>query len=286
MAVQSNFEYLFELYQRQASVGRYKQFEGSLSVDSILASPWILKAALGKVVDTGAGPYTHTFSRNPIGTSNTVALPPMTVEAGTILPAANIVRTFSGTVVKSLRMSGAVNDWIKLTTDMFFTQEQTVTTTLSANPGPDTFNPFIFADVTLSTWTGSAYTVVAEIQNFDITLNNNILPVYGLNSRYAVEVLAQQFEADLKFTAVFKDTVFLNDFLNGTSIANGASPSYKAVFTAPDATIFELDGLTNAYVSDFGVRGFEPNALILEDATLMTVDAQAIATNGTAVSPK
>ena len=292
MSVQSNFEYLYELYQRQASVGRYKQFEGSLSIDSILASPWIFKAALGKVTDGGsAGAYTHTFARLASGTTGMCALPPMTVEAGEMLPSGNVVRTFSGAVVKSLRMSGAVNDWIKLTTDMFFAQEQTVGNTLNTNTGPDSFQPFIFADGTLSIYTGGAWTAVAEIQNVDLTMNNNILPIYGLNSRFAVEVLAQQFETDLKMTVVFKDATYLSDFLGQTALSTAtstggtANTAYQALFTATDGTKVEFDGTTLAYVSDFGVRGFEPNALILEDVSVQTVDAAVVATDTTQTSP-
>lgn len=285
MSVQSNFEYLYELAQRQASVGRYKQFEGSLSIDSILSSPWIMKAAFGKVTDAGSpGAYTHTFTRQTAAPS-LAALPSFTTEAGMALPSGNQVRTFSGCVVKSMRMSGAVNDWIKTTTDIFFATEQTIGTSMSANVGPDSFQPFIFADGTLSLWTGAGFTPIGEIQNFDVSLNNNILPVYGIGDAHAVEVLAQAFNVELKFTCVFKSAFYLNYFLNQINLTGSGGTLYKAAFTATDGTVFELDGLTGGYVQDHGIRGYEPNALILEDVTLTTIDAQAVATNTIQTTP-
>ena len=289
MSVTSNFEYLYELYQRTASVGRYKQFEGSLTVESVMASPWVFNFLFGQDVVTGSSTYTHTFSR-PTGTAGTQAsLPSMAIQGGFTPVAANVVREFTGCVVKSVQMAGAVNDWVKLTTDMFFAQEQTPVTTLNTNTGPDSFAPFIFADGTLyipGPATGG--TAIAEVQNFTITMNNNLIPVYGINGsagtgRFALEVLAQNFTVDLKCSLVFQNSTLLSDFLGMTNVSS--TYPFAVKFTATDSTTVELDGLTGGYITDFGVTGVEPNALVLEDVTLQAIDAKVIATNTTASMP-
>lgn len=262
-----NPELIFELGERPALASVFKQFDGSLSLEWILASPWFFKGLMGSVSTTGTGPYTHTYSKTKLPQT-------MEVEVGVSASGANVVRNFKGVVFSSATLTAAQSEVVRVRAEMVYADE-TVTTPTSV-PGAivDSFVPFAFQHATLELPTG---TTLGEVQSFELTINNNALLVYGLGDPKAVSGIWQAFEATGRLTITLKNATFLNYLRSEVSTAK------LTISTATDNKIeINMSGLV------FGEHSvsIEPNALIVEDLPIAVRDITSIvAVNNTGTHP-
>lgn len=296
-----NFELLYELNQRNPSGGVFKQFDGTFSVESVLASPWLFKALMGTVTDTslGGGSFAHLFQR-------TKTLPSFAAQLGFAASGGNITKTVLGGVCKSMTITAAVNEMIKARFDGFYALESEANTIGSSSV--DAFSAFSFAGGTLTI----GGITIGEVQSFEVTIDNSTDPVYQLSNQFANEVIAKQFVVSAKLDVTFKNANDLTAFTGlsstygtpvygtptATTQGTAITGTTKLALTAVDGSTIEIDlGGTSyvaytgapaftatAYITDMGIVGLEPNTLIKEDVTLQSFDAQIVAVNSTAVS--
>ncbi|MCS7136737.1 MAG: phage tail tube protein [Candidatus Caldarchaeum sp.] len=260
-----NPELLYELGGRIAQASAFKQFEGAVSVEWILSNPWFLRGVMGQVTTTGSGPYTHTFTKTNLPQS-------MTLEVGATLSGSNVVRTLSGCVFSSVAISASVGELVRVRGEIMYASEAVGTT--AASPLVDTFEPFVFTHATLEIPQG---TVIAEVQSFDLTINNNALMVYGLGGREPVSAVWQAFDASGSLSVTMKNATFLN-YLR-SEVGNGRLVVSSG---ANNSITFNLSGLT------FGEHSVsvEPNALVVENLPIQIRDIPSIvAINNVATAP-
>lgn len=192
----NNLQRVYGLGSRNASTVATTKFDGSASADFVLASGNFWRMVFGSVADSGAGPYTHTYSE-----SNTI--PSMTIEAGVDLDT-DAVRTLAGCIVNSATISAAVGELVKVKLDMMYANEALTTTYGSVVAESE--EPFQYAQGTVELPSG---TTIANVQSFELTITNNIDLVYGLGSRFAQKAPAKQREYGIKATVVFEDSYML-----------------------------------------------------------------------------
>ena len=182
----------------------YGTTRGSLGVDFVLSNPWWL----GTVFDCRAStmcatPETHTYTidsklRNSIS-----------IEIGTEQgPATDIVRQLTGAVVNSVSLRSAIGEVVRASADISYSNEIQSGVVIDATPGTDTCNfPYTFAYGTLTTSGG----VIAELQSFDININQNADLLYTHNTSIAVDAYRKLFEITGSFTASYIDNCLLRE---------------------------------------------------------------------------
>jgi len=264
-----NIEAIYELYQREPGSAMYKQQEGSLSIEWILANPWFFKGVMGSASTDGAGPYTHTFSKAKDFVS-------MDIEVGFEAEDANVVRRFKGAVFNSVSITASVNDLIRVRGDIRFFEEPTPTTTLGTAV-IDSFEPFSFQHATLQIPNG---TTIAEVQSFELTIGNNANPIWGLGSEYAAAAIPRGFDAAGRLNVTMKDASFINLLRDSAAslkltITNGESGADERTIT--------FNG-TDVYFGEHSTA-LEPNALVIEHLPILIRDLSITAVNNTSTIP-
>lgn len=254
-----NAEPIYELGQNNPSTFLYKQFEGSLSVDWALSNPWFFKLLLGQVNTTGsAPPYTHTFTRS-------TTLPSAEIEIGFNGERGDGTSLLKGTVLSSVSISSAVNDIIKVRGEFLYAKRDNGT---YGTPGVDTFDPYVFANMTLELPSG---TVLAEVQSAELTINNNVLGVYELGNYEVQGALKQAFEVKGRLSITMKDRTFLDmlrDSYNNMvlKITNGLTGANEVSITI---------NLSKVFFESHNVS-YEPNAIVVEDVSLLSTDITSV----------
>ena len=263
-----NPEPIYELYQRTVDDWFLRNFEGRVSLEWILANPWIFKAVMGSVSTTGTGPYTHTFTKAK-------SLVSMEIENGFEGASANVVRYFRGAVVDSLTLTATVGDAVRVRADIAYFKE-TIGTTLGTAT-IDSFDPFTFAHATLELPDG---TVLAEVQTFELTIANNVLGLYGLGSRYAVGAIPRALDLSGRITITMKDSTLL-----GYLGVEQDDIEFKVTngLTGADERTITFKG-TGVMIGEHGTS-MEPNELVLEDLAFRIRELTIEAINNTSSVP-
>lgn len=267
VSIKQNLELIYELGNRIAQKGVFKQFEGSASAEWILANPWWLRFLCGKRATTGSSPYTHVYTISK-------TLPTMQIESGLDL-ATDVVRKFSGCALNSVTLSGAVNDLIKVRGDFLFAKEETTGTSFTAAT-VDTFEPFTFEHATLELPDG---TVIAEVQSVELTIANNIQMIWGLGNKEAVAFVPQALDATGRLNVTFKSATILDYVKNRTEIANLELKITNGLAGANERS-FSFVG--TGILFDEHSTAYEPNVLVLEDVPLRIRDLTITVINNTA----
>jgi hypothetical protein len=260
--VRENPEIIYELGYREAQNVTYKQFEGSLGVEWILSNPWFFKAAMGVASSStlSAGVYTHSY------TKTSGVLPSMEVDIGFAASSGAITRKCLGAVVDGWTLTGAINDVIRVKITAPYFREPAIGMTFAAS-ATDTFAPFTFANASLVV----AGNVIAEVQSFEISANNNVQPIFGLGSIYAQGAVPTQFDVTGRLTVTMKDASFLG--------------LLRSELTS--AALLISNGLTsnslvtcNIYMNglNFGEHtvSYQPNQIIMENIPITVRDSPKI----------
>ena len=181
----------------------YGTTRGSLGVDFVLSNPWWLGTLFDNRCSTMcATPDTHIYTvvsklRNSIS-----------VEIGTAQACCNITRQLTGAVVNSVSLRSAIGEVVRASADISYSNEIECGVSIDGTPGTDTCNfPYTFAYGTLTTDAG----IIAELQSFDITINQNSDLLYTHNTSIAVDAYRKLFEITGSFTASYIDTCLLRE---------------------------------------------------------------------------
>lgn len=115
----------------------------------------------------------------------------------------------SGTI--SMDLAGVLKfrgDWVG--------QKPTTSTTANATASDNlAVLPSFMA--TLTTGADASETTVTRVQNFELTINNNVQRLYGLGNREAQDGVDNNQEIEFRFTAGFGDDTEIAKLLNGTT---------------------------------------------------------------------
>ena len=229
-----------------------------------------LKGMFGAAVDTGTGPYTHTF------TSGAAALPSWSVEIGN--PEVPSYRMNLGVLVDSIKFNWQPSGPAKASVAVKGQNESLGTTSGGGTPTSQAFTRFSQFQGAISL-NGSS---LANVTAAELTLGNKTEAVKVVRSDGLVAgVDPTMGEAIGKISTVFQDTVLLTDAVNGTGVTLGLSYTIDA----NDSFVVTLPGVLvprprtaikgpNGVTQDFDFQSYAPGG--------STAMATVVLTNGVA----
>lgn len=283
---------LSELYSIKPTDYAYGKQTGSISVDFVLSSPWILGLLFGaptSVSSSGSASASHTY--NAVANDSTVRT--STLEMGFQGQTANLTRKLSGCTLNSLSISAAVDDMVNASADFSYAKEQQPTATFSASSATDLMNfPYTFAHG-LFKWKGNtsdSLTTQTEIQSMDISFSQNSELLFGMNSHFAVSAYRQLFDITGKFQLSLKDKSFITNIMeqikqdSGTTLETRSHAQLELFFTNKGTgnglkTIkITCDGIG---IDSHSTSGLEPNEPVFEDISWQIKNAVIVAQTAT-----
>ena len=265
----------------------YGQQQGSLSIGYVLSNPWVFGAVYGapSVGTVANGVATHTFPHAASGCQGShtggghPSGQPKNVRSATVEVAfdasdsggGDIVRTLKGCVTNSLAISTTVGQTVDVTQDMSYGKEDAPATTFTAGNAPSipaSEFPYTFAHARLKV----ADSILAQVQDLDITFSQNSDMLWGLNSHQAVSTYRRVFDITGRFRASWLDKNRLEDVLNQVSAGTstnfvetvGGTIELEIVFTNGQSganlkTITILgSGLAPTSINITGIEPVEP----------------------------
>lgn len=208
---------LAALNQVEPQIYAYGTTRGSLGVDFVLSNPWILGTVFDNRCTTDLvicmTPAIHVY------TVSSKLRRSISVEIGSEQGATDITRRLLGGVVNSISLRSTIGEVVRGSVDISYSDEDECAVTIDATPGTDTCNfPYTFAYGILTTTAGT----IAEIQSFDITLNQNSDLLYTHNTSIAVEAYRKLFEITGSFTASYLDDEMIRTLYSQAHSSAGA----------------------------------------------------------------
>lgn len=261
----------------------YGQQTGSISVDFTLSNPWIFKSILGEPSVTGStDPYTHTYPHASNGINKTPIS--FAVEVG-FDGANDIVRTLKGCVASSLSINTSVGGLVGCTLSANYGDEDAPTASLNSAPTKpvSVIFPYTFAHARL-TYGGS---VIAEVQDLTINIDQGVNLLYGLNSHQAVDAYRTVLDITGSFKGALINKAVLDDLLEQISKGStgstysetvGGSPELEILFQKSADESITLTG-TGLSVSDLSYDGFRANEPIFENVSFKCKSLEVAAKN-------
>jgi len=278
----NNAERVFGVGARNATATINKQYAGTVTVNGALSNAYWLLGVLGANADTGGtGTYLHTYTELDRITSFTTA---SSFELGTTDACSYLI----GCRVNTCTISAAVNEAVKFTLECPYRYE-TLGTTKLANLA-EVEPVFTFAHGSIEMPDGTA---IAAVQNFELTINNNLEGVYGIGSRFLTDQVAKTREYNFSMTVAFNShTTLLTYILNGTNSATAPDAgsgteiaTLELTFTNDDGDILDIN-LTGVHLNEETLNQ-NVNELVKEDVTgWARACANIIYTNDVEVAPK
>ena len=206
----NNIERIFGLGTRNAEELKELGYEGAISTEFTLANPWFWQSVLGSVNTTGSGPYTHTYSE-----ANTI--PSMTI-INQVETDTKSVADILGAVITTCNLSVAVDSTVKVSCEMPFANEDFDTT--NETQVSETYDSFCYAEATLELPNG---TTLAYIQNAELQIDNYVVPVKGLGSRFIQAMPVTKREYTINGAAKFSESNDALEVLYGASSGPASS---------------------------------------------------------------
>lgn len=223
---------LNQLYNVEVNNFAFGRNEGKMSVDFVLSNPWWFDAifhpynAIGGN-PSGSGPYTYTWSSTNQNTNQYQDLKQyngnsLSIDIGFQGEASggtNLTRTALGVIVSQVALKNSVNDTVKCTADLIWGNEKTIgTNSYPTTATTDNINfPYTFVHGSLQTNEGA---VIAQIQDFDLTLNANAELLWGVGNANATSAFRKTFEMTGRFNLAWIDAQFWNDVVNRAEVQN------------------------------------------------------------------
>jgi hypothetical protein len=270
----------------------YGKNEGNASVEFVVSNPWFFDLLLDAVDTTGSGgDFTHIWSsdKTALTADNSGIVIPHTfhIEHGFDAETNNVVRNMKGAVLQNVTLKAALGETVKATADIIWGNEDNISTTLDTTIAADDIKfPYTFAHAKLELPDGS---VIAQLQEFEITFNMNSELLYGMGSANAVGVFRKIFEMTGKFKAATVDSTQLQrvrDAADGTTAATGVA-TLQITLTNNLATTNEkaiiLD-FTGVGVSEHQTE-MSPGEPVFETLSWQLRSVQVTANNGVATPP-
>ena len=250
----------------------YGQQAGEISVDFALSNPWILGAFFGAPSTTGSSnPYTHTYPH----ASNGINKQPRSFQMEVGFNAgdssgSDIVRTLKGCVASTLGISTSIGQTVDCSLSASYGKEDAPATTFGTAPTEPTLDhkAFTFAHAQLK-YGGS---VVAQVQDLNLQINQTPTLLYGLNSNQAVDAYRQILDITGSFKASLLNKNLLEDVLeqiekgtSGTfSETVGGSPELEILFRKNANEEIKITG-TGLSPTSLSIEGIAPNEPVFEN---------------------
>ena len=113
----NNPTYIFGIGSKNAQANTPGVFAGTGTISGSLSDPWMLEFFFGDPSNSGAGPYTHTYTEtnDPVGFST---------ELGLELGATDSQIELLGCIAQNLELSASVGDPIAFTLNFVYADEQ------------------------------------------------------------------------------------------------------------------------------------------------------------------
>jgi len=276
---------LAALNQVEPAIYAYGTTRGSLGVDFVLSNPWWLNSLWDNVANVAcmpeAGSNTHTYTVcSKLPTS-------LSVEIG-VCGTTNVTRRLLGAVVNSVSLRSSIGEVVRASADLSYKTEAECCVTIDACPATDgECFPYTFAYGALTTTAGT----IAELQSFDININQNSDLLYDHNASEAVIPYRRLFEITGSFTASYVDVELLRDIY-----AQNSNDTETFAREQTTLTITLSNGLTGASRKDITFTGtgigfadhsvaIEPNEPIFETLNWQVRTMSVISANGTVTPP-
>lgn len=216
----------------------------------------------GSATNSGQGQANKTF----VGKSFSTEIGFIAENAGTDQ---HIIRTLKGCLLNSLNITTSINDVVNCSADIAYGKEDAPSNSAGDYDGmpTDASQPFTFAHGSLKIGGNT----IAEVQEVDITFNNNGDLLYQLGSNQAVTGIKRT----LDITGRFKASL-INDTLFREVIKQLKGSAYKEeVGGSPELELFFTNGATNPKtvkitgyglgLADISVTGIEPVEPVFEE---------------------
>ena len=195
-----------ELYSTEINMFAYGKEEGGATIEWVLSNPWFFDFIFANPESTGASPYQHKWSSDPdwVGAGafdNTDVRDYKTahVEFGFKGETANEVRNAKGVIAPSITLRTSVNETVKVTMPLIWSIEDAIGTSLDSTVASDDLQfPYTFVHATLELPNG---TVIAQIQDFEITISPEGEQIWGVGSKNATATSGKKI---LNITGTFK----------------------------------------------------------------------------------
>ena len=242
----NNAQKIFGIGLRNATASINTNFSGTLTVNGSVSNAWWLLGVMGTNTDGGiSGAYTHTYTE-------TDAIPSFTTKLSFELGDTDSLSTLLGCKVTQLTLTAAVNEPLKFGLEAPYRYETLGTTGISNID--DTEPIFTFAHGSIEMPDG---TTLAAVQSFELTINNDLEPVYGVGSRFMEGLIAKKREYSIKISAAFKDqTALMTYFMNGTNSATAPDEgsgteiaTLELTFTNDEGDILDIN-LTGVHLNE------------------------------------
>ena len=265
----NNTERIPNLNTRNYSKYAAKKFEGSFTVDFQVSNWFFLKAIIGTVATTGAGPFTHTYTEADLPTS-------VTIQSSEDLDT-DSERTFTGCVFDKFTCTMSTGDVLAGRIDGFYAQEAKDSTLNTTGNTSDSEEVFTFSQANLELPNATTQT---EVQSLEMSITNNFEMIWGLGSRLATKRISKQRVYEFRLSKIRDlDADILDRFYGGTAaltdpgtpadtadldilITNGESGTAERRFQA----LFD-----NIQVEDPSIP-LNPTEVVKEDALLYALN--------------
>ena len=247
---------LAQLNQIEPNKFAYGQQQGTLSMNYVLSNPWVFGAIYGtpSVGSVSNGVATHSYPHASNGQ-------PKNVRSATVEIAfdasdsggGDIVRTLKGCVTNSLALSTTVGQTVDVTHDMSYGKEDAPATTFTGSNAPalpTSEFPYTFAHARLKV----ADSIIAQVQDLDITFTQNSDMLWGLNDHQAQASYRRVFDITGRFRASWLDKSRLEDVLN--QVKAGTSGNFaETVGNTIELEIVFTNGQSGANLKTITILG-------------------------------
>ena len=270
----------------------YGKNEGQGSVEFVLSTPWIFDILLDAVDETGAASdFTHIWNsdKTALTADNSGVVIPHTmhIEHGFDSETQDVVRNMKGVVINTFTLKATINETVKCTAELAWGNEDAVGTSVDTTIAEDDIKfPYTFSHATLEL---PDTTVVAQLQEFEITLNMNTELLYGMGSADAVSAFRKIFEMTGEFKSATVDKTQIQrifDAADGTT-ANTGIATLQITLTNNLATTEEktiiLD-FSGVGVSEHATE-MQPGEAVFETLNWQLRNIQVTANNSVSTAP-
>jgi len=285
----------------------FGQQTGSMGVDFVLSNPWIFGAIYGEPARTGSSPYVYKYGTTAGVHAGAKAVRSFTTEVGFEGETNTMVRRGLGCVANSLSISTTIDGTVDCSMDIGYGKEDSssgsvITTGFETSPpSDDVAFPYTFAHGQLK-WagegladTGSATSIVAELQDASISFSQNPTLLYTIGSHQSVSSFRRVFDITGNFKASWKNDDKLNQLLDQirkpptSTITLSSAPEIELVFTndsygdtADAATKDIVIKLHGVRPDSHSVEGIQPVEPVFENIAWRTKTCEILATNSVA----
>jgi len=195
----------------------YGQARGSLSLDYVVSNPWFLSTIFDRncmacLFPSGCpAPFTYTWCSTASTCTKTVES--MSIEVGVEQQVAcmDTVRTIGGAIANSITLRSSIGEPVRATADIAYATE-TSSAIADVSPTSETvgraacqFEPYTFAHGALTVCNSCCCVTIAELQSFDISLNQNADLLFAHGCNHASSAYRKVFEMTGSFQAPWID---------------------------------------------------------------------------------